>query len=59
MKEISCNFDGFDIRKIVPPKWYYIFLPWHWKWFFIYKNRKLKAVFSIDKPFEVDKLKLM
>jgi hypothetical protein len=58
MKGISCNFNDFDMRKIVPLKWYYIFLPWYWKWFFLYKKRKLKAVFSIDKPFKVDKLKL-
>jgi len=45
MESISCNV---DIRKIVSPKWFYVFLPWKWNHFFIYKKRKLKPVFTME-----------
>jgi len=51
------RIDKLDIRKIVPPKWYFIFIPWKWAHFFIYKKRQLRPVFIMEKPvvFTVEK----
>ena len=47
MQEVRIDI---DIRKIAPPKWYYVFLPWRWAHFFIYKKRKLRAEFHMETP---------
>jgi hypothetical protein len=37
MKELKTT--KFDVRKIVKPKWYYMFNPFRWPHFFIYKKK--------------------
>ncbi|MDO8641371.1 MAG: hypothetical protein Q7R33_07475 [Nitrosarchaeum sp.] len=42
-----------DIKQIVPPKWYYIFLPWKWDHLRKYRKRTLKAVWTMEQPREI------
>ena len=39
-----------DSRKIVPPQWWFIFLPWRWIHFIVYKERKLNPVYTEENP---------
>jgi hypothetical protein len=48
--QVTFRYANFDVRKIVPPKWYFIFIPWKWAHFFIYKKRTLRPVFTMEKP---------
>lgn len=47
-----------DIRKIVPPKWWFIFIPWRWSHFFVYKKRYFNPVFTIEKPKKFPEIQL-
>ena len=55
MNEIKINL---DIRKIIPPKWWFVFTPWRWNYFFIYKKRYLKPVFTIESPTKFPEIQL-